>query len=71
MDETILRFVHTFLAESSIRIPGVVEEVSKQFREMMLKEKDVALAIDAQPATGSNDAMSDNGTVLIIFYWFN
>ena len=60
-----------FLTESSIRIPGVVEEVSKQFREMILKEKDVALAGDAQPATVSNDATSDNGTVLIIFYQFN
>ena len=60
-----------YLTESIIRIPGVAEEVSKQFREMILKEKDVALADDAQPATGSNDATSDNGTVLIIFYWFN
>ena len=66
-----MRFVHTFLAESSIRIPGVVEEVSKQFREMILKEKDVALAGDDHPATGSNDATSDNGTILIIFYRFN
>ena len=60
-----------FLTESSIRIPGVPEEVSKQFREMILKEKDVALAGDAQLATGSNDATLDNGAVLIIFYWFN
>ena len=60
-----------FLTESSIRIPGVAEEVSKQFREMILKEKDVALADDAQPAAGSNDATSDNGTILIIFYQFN
>ena len=60
-----------FLTESSIRIPGVPEDVSKQFREMILKEKDVALADDAQPAAVSNDATSDNGTILIIFYWFN
>ena len=72
MDETILRYVHIlFLTESSIRIAGVPEEVSKQFREMILKEKDVALVGVAQPATGSNDATSDNGTILIISYRFN
>ena len=38
---------------------------------MILKEKDVALAGDAQPAAGSNDATSDNGTILIVFYRFN
>ena len=47
-----------YLTESSIRIPGVPEEVNKQFREMLLKEKDVALAGDAKPAT------SDNGIYL-------
>ena len=38
---------------------------------MILKEKDVTLVDDAQPAVGSNDATSDNGTVLIIFCQFN
>ena len=51
----IYKYVH-YLIESSIRIPGVPEEVSEQFREMLLKEKDVALGGDAKPATGSNDA---------------
>ena len=31
---------------------------------MLLKEKDVALAGDAKPATGSNDTTSDNGIYL-------
>ena len=53
-----------YLTESSSRIPGVPEEVSKQFREMLLKEKGVALAGDAKPATGSNDTTSDNGIYL-------
>ena len=64
---TIYRYVH-YLTESSIRIPGVPEEVSKQFREMLLKEKDVALGGDAKPATGSNDATSDNGRTLMISF---
>jgi len=51
-----------FLTESSSKILGVPDEVRKQFQEMILKEKDVAPAGDAQPATSSNDDTSDNGT---------
>ena len=57
-----------FHAESSIKIPGVPDEVRKQFKEMILSEKDSAPAGDAQPATaGSSDDTSNNGTTLIIF----
>ena len=52
-----------FLTESSNKIPGVPDEVRKQFTEMILKEKDLAPAGDAQSATGSDDATSNNGKV--------
>ena len=55
-----------FLTESSIKIPGVPDEVRKQFKEMILKEKDLAPAGDAQPATDSNDGTS-NGMTSVIF----
>ena len=50
-----------FLIESSNKIPGVPDEVRKQFMEMILKEKDLGPTGDAQPATSSDDATSDNG----------
>ena len=50
-----------FLIESSNKIPGVPDEVRKQFMEMILKEKDLGPTGDAQPTTSSDDATSDNG----------
>lgn len=51
-----------FLAESSSKIPGVPGKVRKQFKEMILKEKELAPAGDALPATDSNDDTPVNGT---------
>ena len=55
--------------ESSINIPGVPDEVRKQFKEMILNDKDLAPAGDAQPAAGSSDDTSNNnnGTTSIMF----
>ena len=39
----------------------------KQFKEMILNEKDLAPAGDAQPATGSDDT-SNNGTITSITF---
>ena len=35
------------------------DEVSKQFKEIIPKEKDIGLLGHTQPATGTNDATSD------------
>ena len=51
-----------FHRQSSIRIPGVPDEVRKQFKEMIQNEKDLAPAGDAQLATGFSDDTSNNDT---------
>ena len=51
----------------SVKIPGVPDEVRKQFKEMILNEKDLASAGDAQPATGSDDTSKNNGTTSMTF----
>ena len=51
-----------FSIECSSKIPGVSDEVRKQFKEMILNEKDLAPACDMQPATASSDESSGNVT---------
>ena len=48
-----------FHRQSNIRIPGVPDEVRKQFKAMIQNEKDLALAGDAQLATGFSDDTSN------------
>ena len=65
-------FSHTLLysyvytvTNSRNRFPGVTDrdEVSKQFTEIIPKEKDIGLVGHTQPATDTNDATLDNGTL--------
>ena len=60
--------------ESSVKLPGVPDDVRKQFKEMILDDKYSASASDAQPATSSDNDTSSNGTTFDIFLhvaiWF-
>lgn len=58
-------FMCGLFTESSSKIPGVPDKVRKQFKEMILREKDLAPAGDAQPAMDSNDDMTDNGSYIL------
>ena len=53
------------VTNSRNRFPGVTDhyEVSKWFKEIIPKEKDIGLVGQSQPATGTNDVTSDNGTL--------